>query len=246
MDAAAEENGHHVLLPTPVFGASSAGMFPEDGPLAPTSASDQPAAASASQPIVTATEPDAPASLGDTVQPPVAPVVTQLPAPMHGGVGALDQHTDDQHTNVPVQTSSAPASSEVQNQRPVTRLQHGIRKPKVFTDGRVRWCNLALTSEPSTLQEALSNANWKLAMDKEYDALLKNQTCHLVPPQQGKNVIDCKWVYKLKKKADGTIDRYKARLVAKGFRQRYGIDYEDTFSPIVKPATIRLVLSMAV
>ena len=83
-------------------------------------------------------------------------------------------------------------------------------------------------------------------MDKEYDALLKNQIWHLVPPQQGKNVIDCKWVYKLKKKADGTIDRYKARLVAKGFRQRYGIDYEDTFSPIVKPATIRLVLSMAV
>jgi hypothetical protein len=83
-------------------------------------------------------------------------------------------------------------------------------------------------------------------MDEEYNALMKNGTWHLVPSASGQNVIDCKWVYKVKRKADGTVERYKARLVAKGFKQRYGIDYEDTFSPIVKAATICVVLSLAV
>src|SRR3954463_8655401 len=83
-------------------------------------------------------------------------------------------------------------------------------------------------------------------MNVEYEALMKNKTWHLVAPEKGKNVIDCKWVYKIKRKSDGSIDRYKARLVAKGFKQRYDIDYEDTFSPVVKAATIRLVLSIVV
>jgi hypothetical protein len=83
-------------------------------------------------------------------------------------------------------------------------------------------------------------------MDDKYFALLKNSTWHLVPPSQGKNVIDCRWVYRIKTKADDTLDIYKARIVAKGFKQRYGINYEDTFSPVVKITTIRLVLSVAV
>jgi hypothetical protein len=57
-------------------------------------------------------------------------------------------------------------------------------------------------------------------------------------------MIDCKWVYKVKRKAYRSLDRYKARLVAKGFKQRYGIDYKDTFSPIIKAATIQIILSI--
>jgi hypothetical protein len=83
-------------------------------------------------------------------------------------------------------------------------------------------------------------------MEDEYVALMKNKTWRLVPPQPDRNLIDCKWVYKIKHKPDGYVDRYKARLVAKVFKQCLEIDYDDTFSPIVKSAIIRLVLSLAV
>jgi hypothetical protein len=81
---------------------------------------------------------------------------------------------------------------------------------------------------------------------EEFFALMHNQTWHLVPRPNGSNVIDYKLVYKIKRKSNGTIDRYNARLVAKGFKQRYGIDFEDTFGHVVKPTTICIVLSIDV
>jgi histone deacetylase 1/2 len=88
--------------------------------------------------------------------------------------------------------------------------------------------------------------HWRDAMEQEIQALKNNNTWRLVTPPAGVNIIDSKWVFKVKKHADGSIERYKERLVAKGFKQRYGLDYEDTFSPVVKPTTIRLLLSLAV
>jgi histone deacetylase 1/2 len=131
----------------------------------------------------------------------------------------------------------------VAQQRPRTRLQSGIRKEKVYTDGTIKHGCFTSSGEPHTVDEALHDKNWKEAMDSEYMALMKNKTWHLVPPHKGINVIDSKWVWKKKYKADGSLDKYKARLVAKGYKQRYGIDYEDTLS---QPATIRVVLSLAV
>lgn len=110
-------------------------------------------------------------------------------------------------------------------------------------NGHIR--SFLCSGEPESLQEALEDSRWKQAMQEEFTALLKNKAWHLVEPKNNINIIDCKWVYKIKKKADGTIDRYKARLVAKGFHQ-YRIDYEDRFSPVVKIATVRLVLSIDV
>ena len=75
---------------------------------------------------------------------------------------------------------------------------------------------------------------------------MDNKTWHLVPSSSNKNLIDCKWVYRIKENADGTIDRYKARLVAKGYKKKYGIDYKDTFSPVVTASTIRVVLVISV
>jgi hypothetical protein len=92
----------------------------------------------------------------------------------------------------------------------------------------------------------MHHPSWRQAMVDEFQALIRNKTWHLIPPREDLNVIDCKWVFKLKRKADGTIDCHKACLVAKGFNQQYGIDYDETFSPVVKPATIRLLLSLAV
>jgi hypothetical protein len=92
----------------------------------------------------------------------------------------------------------------------------------------------------------MKDERWKQTMDIEFGALLKNDTWHLVPPKAGANIINCKWVYKIKQKSNGSVDMYKAWIVAKGFKQRYEIDYEDTFSPVVKVATIRIVLSIAV
>jgi hypothetical protein len=67
-----------------------------------------------------------------------------------------------------------------------------------------------------------------------------------VPRSDVRNVVDLKWVYKIKRNVDGSIDRHKAQLVAKDFKQRYAIDYEDTFIPVIKAATIRIVLSVVV
>jgi hypothetical protein len=81
----------------------------------------------------------------------------------------------------------------------MTRLQKGIKQPKKYTDGTIRYGMLTSTGEPSNLAEALDDTRWCQAMQEEYNALMENKTWHLVPPSCTRNLIDCKWVYRVKK-----------------------------------------------
>jgi hypothetical protein len=75
--------------------------------------------------------------------------------------------------------------------------------------------------------------------------LVSNNTWYLVPHPPGTHIITGKWHFRHKFHADGTLERYKARWVCRGFTQRPGVDYDETFSPVVKPATVRIVLTLA-
>uniref|UniRef100_A0A2N9GQ92 Reverse transcriptase Ty1/copia-type domain-containing protein n=1 Tax=Fagus sylvatica TaxID=28930 RepID=A0A2N9GQ92_FAGSY len=99
--------------------------------------------------------------------------------------------------------------------------------------------------EPQFYHEAVKSPHWVDAMSKELEALEANHTWVLTSLPPGKQPIGCKWVYKLKFKSDGTIERYKARLVAKGYNQREGIDYSETFSPVAKLVTVRSFIALA-
>ena len=86
---------------------------------------------------------------------------------------------------------------------------------------------------------------WNQAMNDELEALEKNHTWDIVPSPLGVKPIGCKWIFSLKLKPDGTLDRHKACLVALGNRQQYGIDYAETFAPVAKMTTVRIILAVA-
>ncbi|KAB2613607.1 S2-RNase [Pyrus ussuriensis x Pyrus communis] len=117
----------------------------------------------------------------------------------------------------------------------------GISKKKAFltTVQESGTVDLSIV-EPATYKSALKCKVWVDAMKEELDALHTQSTWTLVPLPAQKNIVGCKWVFKIKKNADGSIGRYKARLVAKRFNQEEGIDYGETFSPVVKPTIVRI------
>ena len=129
--------------------------------------------------------------------------------------------------------------------------------PRQSTSGRMirpphrlgEWCSLATSSqEPTTVQEALHGPEahlWLAAMNEEMDSMKENNVWKLVDLPKNANLIKCKWVFKRKLGSDGKVSNYRARLVARGYSQKYGIDFEETYSPVVRFESIRTILSIA-
>jgi histone deacetylase 1/2 len=160
-----------------------------------------------------------------------------------------NSYTHEPITPLPVPAATSPSSSASPNLTPpappllhqndhpmVTRGKTGNLKPKVFL----------AELEPKTVKSALQDPKWLQAMQAEYQALMHNHTWSLVPLPPHKKAIGCKWVFRVKENPDGTVNKFKARLVAKGFLQTAGFDFTETFSPVIKPITIRIILTLAV
>ena len=121
----------------------------------------------------------------------------------------------------------------------ITRAKAGVFKPKAFLTAHN-------SLEPSSVDKALVDPKWQAAMQLEHDGLIQNKTWSLVPMDQAHKLVGCKWVFRTKYNLDGSVSKYKARLVAKGFHQTAGVDYSETYSPVVKSSTVRVIMSLAV
>lgn len=119
-----------------------------------------------------------------------------------------------------------------------------IHAPERYTEQ----VSMVTSNVPETYEEALKSQDskeWVKAMASEMNSLKENDVWTLCDLPSGRKALPCKWAFKIKENPDGTIDKYKARLVAKGFRQSKGQDYNETFSPVARLATVRALLSVA-
>ena len=97
--------------------------------------------------------------------------------------------------------------------------------------------------DPTSFEVAVKESKWRKAMDEEIAVIERNNTWELTELPKGQKTISIKWVYKMKIKENGEIDKYKARLVAKGYKQEFGVDYKEVFAPIARHDTIRMVIA---
>ncbi|CAI7879650.1 unnamed protein product [Closterium sp. NIES-53] len=172
--------------------------------------------------------------------------------------GGGEEESDDDVVEVP---STAAATSSTPSSLPLalTREQC-IRRPNTkYTDyatvavgeldeERVAYCFATLGNDPRTHTEALASPDsplWKQAMEKELASINENDVFELVDPPKGAYLVGCKWVLKKKLGADGSVERYKARLVFQGYTQREGEHYSETFAPVAKATTLRVLLALA-
>ncbi|GKA04083.1 ribonuclease H-like domain-containing protein [Tanacetum coccineum] len=130
------------------------------------------------------------------------------------------------------------------------KIKYGIDRVVNYSKlSKENYCfatNLNKTFEPKTFHEACNNKEWITAMNTEMEALNRNETWEITLLPPGRKPIGCKWIYKVKYKSNGDIERYKARLVVKGYNQKEGVDYDETFSRVVKIVIVRCLISIVV
>ena len=148
------------------------------------------------------------------------------------------------------------SSNELPPSTPLSKLGTSSGTPKYLISDYLdtsflsppyaNFCSL-ITSilEPRFYHEAIKDPKWQEAMNAEILALVSNNTWTLTPLPSNKKAIGCKWVYRVKYKADGSVKRFKARLVAKGFTQQEGLNFIDTFSPVAKLTTVKTLLAIS-
>ncbi|KAA0034028.1 Beta-galactosidase [Cucumis melo var. makuwa] len=150
----------------------------------------------------------------------------------------MEEKNRDDETEVRIETSTRSCTKH-----PICNY---VSYDNLSPQFRAFTASLDSTIIPKNIYTALECPEWKNAVMEEMKALEKNRTWEICAPPKGHKTVGCKWVFSLKYKADGTLDRHKTRLVAKGFTQTYGIDYSETFSPVAKLNTVRVLLSVTV
>lgn len=163
-----------------------------------------------------------------------------------------------QHTKIPSVKLRDYVTNTVNVISPSTRSsssQHGSGDPypiahyvncdKFSLQHRKFLAAITTEQEPTTFSKAVKDLRWRLAMQSEIQALENNKTWTLCSLPPGKKALGCKWVYRIKHHSISTVERYKARLVILGNHQIEGIDYNETFAPVVKMVTVRVVLAVA-
>ena len=164
-----------------------------------------------------------------------------------------ESDASDESVVVEVSTSKGSVVQTVKQNTPtrikVPSILRNLRdRAKIKTPDRYTSYSTRVINDPSSFQEAITSAEkdqWVAAMEDEMKSLDEQNTWELVTKPTGVKVLGNRWVYRTKLNSDGSVDRHKARLVIKGYHQRYGIDYEETFSSVCRYETIRTVLAMA-
>jgi len=198
--------------------------------------------------------PPVPAPATSEMQPDI-PAWTEQQAPMQTHIEQQPTETEPETTTTATPTPSAPVTlrrSTRERQPPsyldgfdTTQKRSYTRRDNTDSDSH-ETASMALIDAPATYEEAMSSEyaeNWKQAMQEEMQSLIANNTWELKTAPSGTNIIPTKWVYAIKRDANGDITRFKARLVAKGFKQKEGIDFDEVFAPVSKHSTLRALLA---